>query len=126
MNQRTALYEVSYADYPDTLFGIQSPDAILEGLLYTYTANGQVAPLSYKPIQLGENSGKEIEIFSPDGLLYIKVRAYFVGQRLYELTVMTRKAHSRSVDIDKFLDSFQLINHSEARDKSESDSTTIE
>jgi hypothetical protein len=126
VDQPTALYEVSYADYPDTLFAIQSPGEILEGLLYTYTVNGQVKPLSYTAITLGEHQGNEVEIFSPDGQLYIKARAYFVGRRLYELTVITRKEHSRSVDIDEFLDSFRLIESAETIDISASDSSGLQ
>ena len=123
LNQPMVLYEVSFADYPDTLFSIQSAEDIMEGLLYTYTVNGQVKPLKYSAIAMNGYSGREVEIFSPDGQLYIKARVYFVDERLYELTVITRKEHSRSVDIDQFLDSFQLIEPAEATGIRDRDST---
>jgi hypothetical protein len=121
LNQETALYEVTYSDYPDTLFEIQSVDDILNGLLYTYTADGRVPPLNVKIVSLGDYPGREIDILSPDNQLYMKIRAYMVGHRLYQATVITQKAHSLSVNVDKFLDSFQVTGHPELLIQDDSD-----
>ncbi len=107
-----ALFEVACSDYPDSLFIRYTDEEILNSVCAAYTAGGRIEPSIWEEITIDGFPGREIALQSPDGQLYMKIRSYLVEHRLYQTSVITPREKSLSVSIDKFLDSFRLLNPS--------------
>jgi hypothetical protein len=95
-------YLVTYNDYaPDMSVG--SPEATLEAYR-NGIAIGKTL-LSDKAIALNGVPGRAFTAQSLDG--HYDVQAYYTGNRLYVLIVITKADH-RASDRDAFMDSFQI------------------
>jgi hypothetical protein len=107
---------VSYNDYPNVdASNVQTAlEAAQKGALESL--GGDL--ISSHKISLGDNPGLEFSAkkiskdseVSKDSEIIANARYYFVGRRLYQVLVLTYKAHADSPDIQKFLNSFQLAN----------------
>ncbi|HUJ19713.1 MAG TPA: hypothetical protein VL197_17125 [Nitrospirota bacterium] len=106
VRNRTA-YIVIYTDYPDAITRV-SPDKVLDGGRDGAVANSKGKLLSEQYLFLeGGHSGREITVEVPEkGML--KVRAYLVRQRLYQIMLIAPKELIDSEDNVRYLSSFKL------------------
>ncbi|HEY9873868.1 MAG TPA: hypothetical protein V6D12_10555, partial [Candidatus Obscuribacterales bacterium] len=95
------VFFVEYSDFRDDISMIK-PDAILEAGCEGLSQDGGKL-LSKRSIALGEHPGREVEYTTKDGITG-KARIFLVGQRLYQLHVVTAQA----ADANKFFDSFKV------------------
>jgi hypothetical protein len=105
-------YGVSYFDLaPEALAG--GPDAVLERSVRGMTSVKGWKLISKKAIKLGEHPGREvIGEANPPGAPepgYGHTRAFLVENRLYQMTVLGAKSKVVPADVEKFLDSFELL-----------------
>lgn len=107
LRNRTA-YIVVYSDYPEIITSA-SADKVLDGGRDGAVANSKGRLINEQYITLdGGHAGREITIEVPDkGTL--KVRAYLVGRRLYQIMVASPKDLADSEENIAFLRSFKLL-----------------
>jgi hypothetical protein len=95
------VFFVEYSDFRADISMIK-PDAILEAGCKGLSQDGGKL-LSKRSIALGEYPGREVEYTTKDGITG-KARIFLVGQRLYQLHVVTPEV----ADANKFFDSFEV------------------
>ena len=107
LRNKTA-YVVIYSDYPEFITRA-SPDKVLDGGRDAAVANSKGKLLSEEHIFLeGGHAGREIVVEVPDqGVL--KLRAYLVRQRLYQVMLLAPKERIDSEENAKYLSSFKLL-----------------
>jgi hypothetical protein len=98
---------VGYSDYPPEI--VEASDA--EGLLgasrdgAVSNVNGEL--VSDAPVSLNEHPGREFTA-SAQGLS-LRARIFLVENRLYQIMAVVPKGQENSEEVDRFLQSFQLI-----------------
>ena len=97
------VYMVAYADYPDEALEAQGTELILEGAAYGVTEEMTVD--YYEDLAQTAYPGKSIS--ANDGVNYMDVDLYLVGNRLYQVVVMD--SYGYATDGLEFLASFQLL-----------------
>lgn len=105
-------YLVNYCDYPQGSFPKDSVEVIQEFLNTTVesSARSVFGKVTYSnDIELQANRGKIWRVQYNKGDAQIKSKCFLVGDRFYLLQVMTVKAKSLNLSIDKFLDSFYVF-----------------
>ncbi|HEY9653450.1 MAG TPA: hypothetical protein V6C95_22505 [Coleofasciculaceae cyanobacterium] len=109
LEDKKVTYLVSYNDFPEAVLSLP-PDILLDGLRSGLIADRTVRLVEEKTISLGEYPGKEFQLEIP-GKVAIRHRAYLVKQRLYQVITETPldQENELSDDIDKFMESFQLL-----------------
>ena len=109
---RSGAFVVIYADYPASLARQADPQQLLDDERDNAIAATKGALFNERRLALDGHPGREIKIDIPgDGALpagVMTVRYYLVGDRLYEITVVTPKTRPAPDITQKFLDSFQL------------------
>lgn len=103
------VYSVAFVDYPPELFQSKSADKILEDAKNGAVNNIQGILVKESKISIGKNPGRDITIETTAGNAVVRARFYLVGQRVYQLMVTTDKKWAKSYNINKFLDSLELI-----------------
>ena len=68
--------------------------------------------LSERRITLDSNLGREFDMEKLGGKVFVKVRVYFVVNRIYTLTAVGSSRERVSTNASRFLDSFRLIHSS--------------
>jgi len=110
---RASAYVVGYADYPADLIRQADPDAMLDGARDGAVSNVKGKLVNEREMSLRDYPGKELEIEAPIGGVSqngtIITRLYLVDQRLYQLITVTPQGRDSSEDVQKFLDSFKLL-----------------
>ena len=107
------VYMVNYTEYPDTLISSEKID-ILDNF-FRNSIDGAVRNvhgklLSEKIIKINEYPGREIKIDFKDGMAVIRIRLYLVKNKLYMLQTITETKKDFNKSINRFMDSFELIN----------------
>lgn len=107
-------YAVMYGEFPAPV----SDPEVINGMLDNARTQGIAAVhgelKSEEQITLDGNTGREWLIGIPGGA-FLRVRAYWVKQRLYQLITMSvptkdpEALKSRDAEVQKFLDSFTLV-----------------
>jgi len=106
------VYLVSYVDYPDLTFHADSTDLIND--FFETTIQGATESLNGElrytdEISLSDHPGRMFRIDYINGEAVMKTKAFLVGNRYYSIQVATHQQKSRNLDIDKFLNSFKVI-----------------
>ena len=106
------VYMVSYCDYPE--FSVHSDSTELLQEFFEETINSATesvgGTLMYSSeITLKGYPGRLWRIDYKDDSASIKTKAYVVGRRFYSIQTVTLREKSLNPSIDKFLDSFKLI-----------------
>lgn len=109
------VYMVSYCDYPEFSVHSDSTDFISE--FFTTTVETAVesvkGELAYSSeISLDEYPGMLWRVNYNDDQALIKTKAFLVKNRYYSIQVITLKDKSMNLLIDKYLDSFSLLDKS--------------
>ncbi|MEW9124606.1 MAG: hypothetical protein AB2421_17985 [Thermotaleaceae bacterium] len=112
--KKDVAYTVSYNDYPQEFIdSIEDMEMFYEGAIGGAAKSADATALEQKDITLGEYSGKEITY---EGVLEgedfsMFQRVFLVGNRLYQVNVTGTKKGIKMEDVQKFMDSFELINN---------------
>jgi TonB family protein len=117
------LYMVGYSDYPKEALQKLTLDNIVEQTCNRMLADGKTKIFNESPVSLGVYPGRaftfETKGSSPDEPEIRAInRFYFVNNRLYRLSVVVAKGRKIDpVDVEKFFDSFKLIEDPAAEEK---------
>jgi hypothetical protein len=103
------VYSIGYVDYPASLFQLKNADKILDDGRDGAVKNIKGKLISESKISINKNPGREVTIEATAGDAVLRAKFFLVGQRMYQLMVTTSKKKSKSYQILKFLDSFELI-----------------
>ena len=101
-------YLVSYNDYPDAMVREADADKVLDGARDGVVANVQGRLLNEVKVWLADYPGRELRIRIPEGRQTMRTRLYFVGNRLYQVGVLSAEDSAAADEISKFLNSFKL------------------
>lgn len=106
-------YAVSYMDYPADR--ITSDSSQLIKAFFDNARDGAIRSIQGKLlteeiIKYKQYPGREQRIDFRNGMAVIKYRHYLVKNRLYSLQVITPTENNFNKSINKFLDSFKLLN----------------
>lgn len=107
-------YLVSWTEYAEGKFQNRDLEKTLNRMrdALVQTKNGKI--LAESPVSLGSHTGREITFSTPEGRL-VRVRFYFVNNRIYQLLAETWKDKSKVNEreapgvIDQFFSSFRLL-----------------
>jgi len=105
--KRDAAYMVMYNDYPEIVTKA-SPEALLDGGRNGALANTKGKLIGEQSISLDGFPGREIVIDVP-GKGLMKVRAFLVRQRLFQVLAVGTKEKIDHEDTAKYLTSFRLL-----------------
>ncbi len=106
------VYMVSYCDYPENSIHSDSTEFLEEFFKTTIESSVESVrgELSYSSsIELEDYFGKIWRVDYNDGKGSIKTKAFMVDNRLYTVQVISKKEKAMNIYINKFLDSFSLI-----------------
>ena len=106
------VYMVGYCDYPENSIHSDSIELIKD--FFEVTVESAVksvkGELFYSSeISLGQYPGMLWRVNYQDGEATIKTKSYLIGRRYYSVQTVTFKEKSLNPLVDKFLDSFTLI-----------------
>ncbi len=107
------VYMATYIEYPDTLISSEQTDkisAIFRGAIDGMVNNVSGKLLSESEITLNGFPGKEVKIDFRNGLAIFKVRFYLIKHKMYIIQTITETGKFPNKSVDRFLDSFKLIN----------------
>jgi len=106
-------YIVNKTEYPDSIVNSDKKD-ILVGFFRNSidgaVKNVQGKLLSETKIELSGYPGREIRIDFQNGLAVIKMRLYLVKNKMFLLETISETKKGFNKSIDKFMNSFELIN----------------
>nr|MBN2276833.1 hypothetical protein [candidate division Zixibacteria bacterium] len=102
-------YGVAWSDYPQIFIDSTPAENILSGARDGAVANIKGRLLDDRPIHIGDHPGREFEIEIAGGRGVMKMRIYLVGRRLFQVTAGTVMKNTSSPDMERFLDSFRLM-----------------
>jgi hypothetical protein len=109
-------FAVGYSDYPLSQIVGSSADALFAQVRDTWVKRIDGKLVLSSPLKLdGQHPGIE---FSAEGKVkgadaFLDARLYLVGQRLYQVIAMGRKSEVPQGIVNRFLNSFKLIEGSE-------------
>lgn len=106
-DQGKTAYLVAYCDFPPESINNSNAKAMLEGGRDSAIKNLQGELISSKEIKLDKtHPGLEFKIKISLGLY--RSRAYLVGPRMYQVTILAAEEKATSPHADKFLDSLEV------------------
>lgn len=104
-------YVVAYSDYPVEIVQQSDPQMLLDSSRDGALTNLNGTIVSEEPIDLNGNPGRSLIIgaTNPGGdKAVINSRMYLVGNRLYQLLVVTPEGQASDRGVNTFLESFTL------------------
>jgi hypothetical protein len=108
------VYLSNCTEYPEKLVNSDKKEDAIKFLfrnaIDATTNNLKATLLSEKEIKMGDYPGREITMNYQNGKAIIKMRLYLVRYYIYTLEVITKEKKAGNADIDRFLNSFKLIN----------------
>lgn len=112
-NDPNVAYAISYMDYPADR--ITSDSTQLIKAFFDNARDGAIRSIQGKLlteeiIKYKQYPGREQRIDFRNGMVVIKYRHYLVKNRLYSLQVITPTENNFNKSINKFLDSFKVLN----------------
>ena len=115
----TSYYAVGYSDYPLAFAITENPEKIFNGVRDTWVRRigGRVTGPDRKLTLAGKYPGFE---FSAEGNAkgadaFVQARLFLVDQRLYQVIAMGLKNRVSQGEVNRFLNSFQLVEGLEVR-----------
>jgi hypothetical protein len=106
------VYLVNFTEYPDSLINSDMKDkmpAFFRNSIDGAVTNVHGKLLSEKDIEKRGFPGREIRVDFKDGLAVIKMRIYLVKNKMYLIEVITETKKDFNKSIDRFMDSFDLL-----------------
>ena len=108
---RTAAYVVAYSDYPAEMVAQTDPEELLNGSRDGAVQNVGGTLISEDQIELDGNPGRAlvIDAATEDGeQATVNANLYLFENRLYQVLVVVPKGEEDKVDIEGFLNSFDV------------------
>ena len=112
-DRAASYYAVGFSDYPLAFAVTENPDAIFKGVRDTWVRRigGRTVGPDRKLTLAGKYPGVE---FTAEGNAkgapaYLQARLFLVDQRLYQVIAMGLKNQVPQGELNRFLDSFQLV-----------------
>jgi len=107
------VYGLIYTEYPDSL--INSDFASQLPVFFRNAIDGSVKNVAGKLLSVTEIAingfpGREIKIDFGNGMAIIKMRFYLVKNKMYIIQTITETGKISNKSIDRFMDSFKLVN----------------
>jgi len=103
------VFSLAYIDFTNEVLQKKSVEQRLNDARDGAVLNVQGALLSEAEVSIKQYPGREIMIRSVDGESIIKSRFFLVGNRQYQLMVITTKDKIESFTVRRFLDSFNIL-----------------
>jgi hypothetical protein len=110
--QKGNIYMVSYVDYPEDFIPADSLALIQEFLIASIPSRigGHVTKVNYtSEIRLHQYYGLLYRVSFYDDHITQKGKLFWVKNRLYSVQITTRQPDSIHLDVDRFLNSFGLM-----------------
>jgi hypothetical protein len=105
-------YQLIYSDYNDTIvnseFKTKITDTFLKKVIFDIRDNLKGRIISIEDINYKEYPGKHVHI-TFDSKNALNMKMYLIKSRLYMLRIICDITNDNNPDIDKFFDSFELI-----------------
>ena len=115
-------YVMMYCDYPKDMvssdFRDEIVDTILNGSISGMAENMQGKIISTEKAGYKDYPGKKVKLSVQDGKGFAYVKIYLIGSRMYMFEVMCEPKTDHNASIDKFFDSFTLIDSKPGAPKS--------
>ncbi len=108
---RNAAYVVAYSDYPAEMVAQTDPETLLSGSRDGAVQNVGGTLVSEDTIDLNGNPGRDLVIDAKTDTgeeATVNARLYLFENRLYQILVVVPKGEEDGVDVDGFLDSFNV------------------
>lgn len=115
--RRDVAYIASYVDYPANLVAASSPEEMLDGAVQGQSQQPGARLVSTDSIQLGEYPGRSVQL-EDDSQGYqftMRLRSYFVGNRLYQIITVQKRGAPDAKPAQEFLSSFKLAGARDTR-----------
>jgi hypothetical protein len=112
-NDDNHVYMTNETSYPDSTVNSDKKgllDAFFKNAIAGSIKNVNGKLLSEKVIALGKYPGREVRIDFQNGLAVIRMRMYLVKHTMFMIQTITETNKQYNKSIDKFMDSFELIN----------------
>ena len=115
-------YQLIYSDYPDSLissdFKTKITDTFLKNMIYTTRDELKGRVISIENTNFNNYPGRHIHLIYNSGKNAINMKMFLIKSRLYILKVECTPGNDNNQSIDKFFDSFELIEADAKIDKS--------
>ncbi|MEK6256075.1 MAG: hypothetical protein N2C13_02000 [Chloroflexota bacterium] len=102
-------YSAIYANYPTGLIQAYPVGVILDGISFGVVTQSEGELVRNSTITFDGYEGRELEIAAPIGESILRVRIYLIGNRVYQISVVTSAVRQSSEDTVRFFDSFKLL-----------------
>ncbi len=102
---------IAYSDYPSDLVNDSSPDEMLQGAKEGAVSNLGAIITEEKEIMYNKHKGLEFKANSTQ--FYINYKIFLVNNRLYQIAIMRDGSYASQENVDKFFNSFELIEDKE-------------
>ena len=106
-DQRGA-YGIDYVDYPAEVVRRNDPERILEAARDGLVGKLRGRVRDERRVGLEGQAGRAVELALGDGR-FVRAQLYLVGQRQYQLVVVTPDERTAANDAERFLASFRLL-----------------
>jgi hypothetical protein len=106
-DQRVA-YGIDYVDYPAEVVRRNDPERILEAARDGLVGKLRGRVRDERRVSLEGRPGRAVDLALADGR-FVRARLSLVGQRQYQLVVVTPDERTAANDAERFLESFRLL-----------------
>ena len=106
-DQRGA-YGIDYVDYPAEVVRRNDPERILEAARDGLVGKLRGRVRDERRVSLEGQPGRAVELALADGRV-VRAQLYLVGQRQYQLVVVTPDERTAAKEAQRFLESFRLL-----------------
>ena len=106
-DQRVA-YGIDYVDYPADVVRRNDPERILEAARDGLVGKLRGRVRDERRVSLEGQPGRAVELALTDGR-FVRARLSLVGQRQYQLVVVTPDERTAAKEAQRFLESFRLL-----------------
>jgi hypothetical protein len=107
-DNKRELFQVLYLDFPETSVSNLGPDKLVDILASGVASDAKGTIQERRMVALGEAPGAEVKVSVPNTGV-ITARVFLSGGRGYQVIVAMPSAKASSGDVQRFLDSFQLL-----------------
>lgn len=101
-------FVASYNDYPASVVSQGNVEKMLDGARDGAVGNINGKLQSEKKITLKNFPGREIHVLTPDGKAALKYRIYLVGNRLYQVGIVSTNPFQETEKTNQFFESFSV------------------
>jgi hypothetical protein len=107
-DNKRELYQVLYLDFPEASVKKLGPSKLVDIMVTDVVTAAKGTIVERHNIELGGTPGAEVKGNSPKAGI-ITARVFLSGSRGYEITAAMPSARASSPEVQRFLDSFQLL-----------------